>query len=46
MATITRPGLRGTKEQLVAAFVARTPKEEDKEAGLPLPKEIKKAKGK
>jgi ParB/RepB/Spo0J family partition protein len=37
--------LRGTKEQLVAAFVARIPKEEDKEAGLPLPKEIKKAKG-
>ncbi len=37
--------LRGTKEQLVAAFVARIPKDEDKEAGLPLPKEIKKAKG-
>jgi ParB/RepB/Spo0J family partition protein len=36
--------LRGTKEQLVAAFLAKIPKEEDKEAGLPLPKEIRKAK--
>ncbi len=38
--------LRGTKDALVDAFVARIPKEDDKDAGLPLPKEIKKAKRK
>lgn len=36
--------LHGTKSALVAAFVARIPTEEDTEAGLPLPKEILKAK--
>lgn len=37
--------LRGSKDQLVDAFLALIPKEEDKDAGLPIPKEILKAKG-
>ena len=36
--------LRGSKRALVAGFLSKIPKEEDKEAGLPIPKEILKAK--
>jgi hypothetical protein len=36
--------LRGSKEQIVQAFLDRIPKDEDKEGGLPLPKEVKKLK--